>query len=87
MRSMIAGRSRLWPEPTTIETSWTVVGVALPPSRSSTMAWRLAGGIWSLVSVVRSSSLDSYERAKRNSSSSTSSSVPSARATSNRPLA
>ena len=51
------------------------------------MAWRLPGGIWSSFSALRSSSLDSYERAKRNSSSSTSSSVPSALATSNRPRA
>src|SRR5690606_31188110 len=80
---MIAGRSRPRPEPTTIETSCVVVPVALPPSRSSTIAWRLAAGISSSVRAVRSSSLDSNERAKRNSSSSTSSIVPSARATSN----
>ena len=41
--SMIAGRSRPRPEPTTIDTSCVVVGVALPPRRSSTMAWRAAG--------------------------------------------
>ena len=41
-RSTIAGRSRPRPDPTTIEISCTVVGVALPPSRSSTIAWRLA---------------------------------------------
>ena len=85
---MIAGRSRPRPSPTTIETSCTVVGVALPPSRSSTIAWRRAAGtmlvgerVAQLVAASRS------ERAKRNSSSSTSSSVPSARATSNRPRA
>ena len=49
---MIAGRSRPWPEPTTIETSCTVVGVALPPRRSSTIAWRLPGGICSSVQRV-----------------------------------
>ena len=54
-RSMIAGRSRLRPEPTTIETSWVVVGVALPPSRSSTIDWRLPAGICSSVSALRSS--------------------------------
>ena len=58
--------------------------MALPPSRSSTIAWRFSAGRFSSVRVVRSASLDSYERAKRNSSSSTSSSVPSARAISNR---
>src|SRR5690606_15464071 len=35
---MIAGRSRPRPDPTTIETSCVVVLVALPPSRSSTIA-------------------------------------------------
>ena len=40
---MMAGRSRPRPEPTTKLTSAVVVGEALPPSRSSTMAWRALG--------------------------------------------
>ena len=57
--------------------------VARPPRRSSTMAWRRDAGICSSVSALRSASFDSKLRAKRNSSSSTSSRVPSARAISN----
>jgi hypothetical protein len=63
--------------------SCVVVGVARPPRRSSTIAWRRDAGIWSFVSASRSWSFDSKLRAKRNSSSSTSSSDPSAWATSN----
>ena len=51
------------------------------------MAWRLAAGICSSVRVLRSESEASTLRAKRNSSSSTSSSVPSALAISNSALA
>ena len=51
------------------------------------MACRLAAGIWSSVRVSRNESEDSTLRAKRNSSSSTSSSVPSALAISNSALA
>ena len=51
------------------------------------MAWRLAAGICSSVSVLRSESEASTLRAKRNSSSSTSSNVPSALAISRRALA
>ena len=43
MRSMIAGSSRLRPEPMTIETSWTVVGVALPAEQVLDDGLALAG--------------------------------------------
>src|SRR5439155_13868545 len=83
-RWMILGRSRARPAPTTNDTRFAVVGDARPPRRSSTIAWRFsAGRAWS-VSVVRSSSEPSRVRANRNSSSSTSPRVPSARATSKR---
>ena len=76
---MMAGRSRARPVPTTIEINATVVGEALPLRRSSTICWRRVAGVCGSVSAVRSSSDPSKTRAKRNSSSSTSSSRPSAR--------
>ena len=42
--SMIAGRSRERPVPTTIDTSAVVVGSARPPRRSSTICWRRLTG-------------------------------------------
>ena len=59
---MISGRSRPRPEPTTIDTSCVVVRVARPPSRSSTIAWRLAAG-HQLVGQRRSQRFVGLERA------------------------
>jgi hypothetical protein len=83
----MAGRSRARPAPTTNDTRLAVMFEALALSSSSTMARRRsAGSIWS-VSALRSSSEPSMVRENRNSSSLTSSTLPSALATSNNALA
>ena len=83
----MAGSSRPRPEPTTIDTSWIVVGRGLAAEEVLDDRLTLLGrdvlvgeGVAQLVARLE-------ERAKRNSSSSTSSSVPSARATSKSALA